>query len=187
MGRPAMVSTARREIISRRISLLESLGIKVAGLQSDVIALVNSCEAKIESLNDENSDRIQRDLSRAVCLIDAGASTTHLIVVSAESHWSWTIETGGEDTTFQLASTAKVNRQNAEALKRDPSQLPNIWEQYLAVETGLDTLRSRIETMFGDAMKQDNPFDPVSSWCVGGAWQTHQWTRRIMTKKESAT
>lgn len=194
MGRPAMVSTARREIISRRISLLESLGIKVAGLQSDVIALVNFASheftdvwPKIESLNDENSDRIQRDLSRAVCLIDAGASTTHLIVVSAESHWSWTIETGGEDTTFQLASTAKVNRQNAEALKRDPSQLPNIWEQYLAVETGLDTLRSRIETMFGDAMKQDNPFDPVSSWCVGGAWQTHQWTRRIMTKKESAT
>lgn len=194
MGRPAMASTARREIISSRISLLESLGIKLAGLQSDAIALVNFAAyeftdiwPKIESFDEENSDRIQSDLSRAVCLIDAGASTTHLIIVSAESHWNLTIETGGEDTTFRLASTAKVNRKDAEALKRDLSHLSNISDQYLAVEVGLDTLRSRIETMYGDAMKQDNPFDPVSSWCVGGAWQTHQWTRRIMTEKHPAT
>ena len=190
MGRPAMAATARKEVITRRMTLLESLGLKLSGLQSDTIALTNFVDHEfsgmwpsIEGLKDENIDSIQSELSESVCLIDAGASTTHLILVSAEAHWSWSIETGGDDITLQLASSAKVNRADAEKIKFAPNQLPRVAEQYLPIESSLDTLRSRISTMYNDAMKQENPFRPSSSWCVGGACQTYQWIRRIMVGK----
>lgn len=190
MGRPAMAATARKEVITRRMTLLESLGLKLAGLQSDTIALTNFVDHEfsgmwpsIEGLKDENLDSIQDQLSNSICLIDAGASTTHLILVSAEAHWSWSIETGGDDITLQLASSAKVNRADAEKIKFAPNQLPRVAEQYLPIESSLDTLRSRISTMYNDAMKQENPFRPNSSWCVGGACQTYQWMRRIMVGK----
>ena len=190
MGRPAMAATARKEVITRRMTLLESLGLHLSGLQSDTIALTNFIDHEfaemwpnIENLKDKDLDSLQNELSNSICLIDAGASTTHLILVSAEANWSWSIETGGDDITLQIASSAKVNRMDAEKIKRDPNRLPKVAEQYLPIESSLDTLRARVATMFNDAMKQENPFRPSSSWCVGGACQTHQWIRRIMTGK----
>lgn len=191
MGRPAMASTARREVITRRISFLESLGLKLAGLQSDNIALVNFADQefsqmwpRVDSLTEDNVDAIQNDLSNAICIVDAGASTTNLILVSAEAHWSWTIETGGDDLTFQLASSAKLSRQQAEKMKRNPILLPSITEQYQAVETALDTFRSRVASIYKEGLKHENTFRPVEIWCVGGSWQTYQWPRRILMEQE---
>lgn len=188
LGRPAMISTAKRDFIMRRTSLLESLGLKIAGLQSDSIALINFAAREfsdvlpnIEAMKSDEIDVMQKDLSRAVCIIDAGASSTHLILVSAEAHWSMSIATGGEDLTFQIASSANATRKDAESFKRNPTKLPRFAMQYQPIEARLDTMRSRLETMYRDALKQDNPFKPVSTWCVGGAWQTYQWIRRVMT------
>ncbi|MGB1927330.1 MAG: hypothetical protein ACPHL6_12400, partial [Rubripirellula sp.] len=174
--------------IMRRTSLLESLGLKIAGLQSDSIALINFAAREfsdvlpnIEAMKSDEIDVMQKDLSRAVCIIDAGASSTHLILVSAEAHWSMSIATGGEDLTFQIASSANATRKDAESFKRNPTKLPRFAMQYQPIEARLDTMRSRLETMYRDALKQDNPFKPVSTWCVGGAWQTYQWIRRVMT------
>lgn len=188
LGRPAMISTAKKEFIIRRTSLLESLGLKLAGLQSDSIALINFAVREFsdvwsntEVLESNEIDEIQKELSRAICIIDAGASSTHLTLVSVEAHWSMSIETGGEDLTFQIASSAKTTRKDAESYKRNPTQLPSLTQQYSPIEADLDTMRFRLETMYQDALKQDNPFNPVSTWCVGGAWQTYQWIRRVMT------
>lgn len=189
MGRPGMVSTARTGTIIARSSLLESMGLKLAGLQSDTIALSNFVAYEFSEIwpdtakiREEDFDQIQKDLSKTVCVIDAGATTTHILLVSGEAMWNWSIEVGGEDLTFQIASATKANRKNAEMLKRDPTRIEQIAERYMDIETRLDTLRSRLVNIHSDAMKQDNPFNTVSSWCVGGSWQTHQWIRRVMIK-----
>lgn len=192
LGRPAVAATAKREAVIRRTDLIESCGLKIAGMQCDTIALVNFAQIEFAELwpserskEDEDLDAYAEAISKSIAFIDCGAATTNLILISGEAHWSWTVELGGDDLTFQIASGAKTTRAEAEKLKRNPAALANPAQQYQPVEHNLDVLRSRLNAIFKDAQKQGNSFKPVQSWCMGGAWQTHQWVRRVMLQSSS--
>jgi Tfp pilus assembly PilM family ATPase len=187
LGRPAVACTARRNTVAQRMDLLESCGVKLSGLQSDSLALANFAAheftelwSEVDQADDLDLDAYEDAISKAVVLIDCGASATNILMVSGEAHWGWTIELGGDDFTTQLSMANKLIHSEAEKLKRNPAALPSPSHQYLPVETRLDELRSRLEMVVADGLKQDNPFKAVQSWCMGGASQTHQWIRRIM-------
>jgi Tfp pilus assembly PilM family ATPase len=188
LGRPAVACTARRTIVHQRIELLESCGLKLAGLQCDSIALANFGAYEFAELWSEIDETVEQEdhaayedaISKTVVLIDCGASATNLVLVSGEAHWSWTVEMGGEEFTGQLASATKTTRGEAERLKRNPAALASPSRQYAAVEARMDEQRSRLHTVFSDGLRQSNPFQTVQSWCMGGAVQAHQWIRRVM-------
>lgn len=185
MGRPAVVTAVRRKIVADRTELLESCGLKLAGLQCDPSAIVNFAAHEFGSLWQQpgkaDGDPIdQAQLCQAVALVDAGASTTNLVIVSGESHWSWTLEIGGEDLTSMITRSTKQTRKPAEALKRNPALLVSPSAQYELVEQRLNELRARLETVLSDALRQNSKWRIKQSWCMGGGCQAHQWIRRVM-------
>ena len=50
----------------------------------------------------------QSEKTPAIAMLDCGAATTNLVIVSGETHWSWTGELGGEDLTTALARVTKL-------------------------------------------------------------------------------
>ena len=187
LGRPAIACTARRSLVMQRIELIESSGLKLAGLQSDAIALVNFAAHDFaelwqtdEPVPEDDPDTFQDLMSKAIVLVDCGAAATNVLLVSGEAHWNWTVDVGGQDFTNNLARAAKSVREEAEKLKRNPAALKSPANEYQGVESRLDELRSRLSMVFTDGLNQDNPFTSIQSWCSGGACQTHQWIRRVM-------
>ncbi len=192
LGRPAIACTARRSIVTQRIDLIESCGLKIAGLQCDSIALANfgafefaSLWSEIDAETEGELDAYEEAISKAVVLVDCGASSTNILLLSGEAHWCWTVEIGGEDLTSQIARATKLTNSEAEKLKRNPAALASPASQYHPVEIRLDELRARLSTVFADGMKQGTSFKSVQSWCMGGAVQAHQWIRRVMLSSGS--
>jgi Tfp pilus assembly PilM family ATPase len=187
LGRPAIACTSRRSQVMQRIELIEACGLKLAGLQSDAIALVNFASHEFADLwrtddpvSEDDPDAFQNLMSKAIAFVDCGASATNVLLVSGEAHWSWTVDVGGQDFTNNLARSAKTVQEEAEKLKRNPAALKSPANEYQGVETRLDELRSRLSMVFADGLNQDNPFTSIESWCSGGGSQTHQWIRRVM-------
>ncbi len=145
----------------------------------------NSVEQASESnhVDDDDHQAARDDKTPAIAIIECGASTTSLVLVSAETHWLWTIESGGEDLTAALARSTKSTLAEAEKLKRNPAAITFPARQYVSVEQRLEANRVRLERIFADALTQNRRFDVVQSWCLGGGCLAHQWIRRLMLSK----
>ncbi len=191
IGRPAIVTAARRSLVTARTDLIESCGLKISGMQSDTNALANFAFHEFGSLwsntagdeqkktqNWESGDSNQ--LTKAVVLVDCGASATNLVIVSGESHWAWTIESAGEVFTNMIARSTKATHDEAEKLKRNPAALASPAKEFQLLEQRLSEVRARLETIFADAMRHNREWRVCESWCMGGGSQVHQWLRRIM-------
>ena len=204
-GRPAVITAAKREAVDRRCEILNDAGLNLVGLQGDTAALVNFLVYEFSDLlnpetdHSEESDQDAVDESEigedddhllpdpdsttpTIAVIESGAATTSLILISAETHWLWTIENGGDDLTSALARTSKKTYSEAEQLKRNPAGLALPSKDYTWVEQRQDELRSRMEKVFSDAVHQNPRFDVVEAWCMGGGCLAHQWIRRFMLK-----
>ncbi len=189
-GRPAVITAARQTVIDERLKLFSELGLTLTGLQADNTALTNfaafefadflSPREEDQEDGDENNLPMSDEKTPAIAILDCGASTTNLIIVSKETHWSWTGESGGEDLTSTLASVTKTTHSAADQVKQNPAMLESPSQYYQAVEQRQDELRARIETVLADALKQNKRFEIVQSWCVGGGCLAHEWIRRLM-------
>jgi Tfp pilus assembly PilM family ATPase len=201
-GRPAVITAAKTNAIQERLDLLSQAGLNVSGLQADPVALTNFAayefaelwadHQEVAEIDDSDNDADAEDQpqeddstelgpsSPTVAMVDCGASTTSLILVSGEAHWSWTIETGGEDLTSRLARSTKTKHSEAEQLKRNPAALTTPARQYKFIEDRQEELRSRLQTSLAEAIKQNPGFDVVQTWCFGGACLSHGWFRRMM-------
>ena len=115
-------------------------------------------------------------------MIDAGATATTLLLISGETHWFWTVETGGDKLTSILARSTKQTHEQAEQLKFDPAKLPSPASEFEPLEQRMDEIRSRIGKMYSDAVSQNTRFDVKQTWCTGGCCLTHQWIRRILSR-----
>lgn len=188
-GRPAIVTATRRHVIDDRLEQLRMLGLEIDGLQADTLALVNFLALEFDDVlrgdesekakDGEKHQQTDEKKTPSVMLMDCGASTTNLIVVSSEAHWVWTMESGGEDVTGLIARPTKSTLAEAEKLKRNPADLPHPAKQYRLVEQRQDEIRARIETSFLEAMRQNERFQVEHSFCCGGACLSHGWVRRL--------
>lgn len=196
-GRPAYIAAARKRVVDELLATLESAGLKVSGVQGDTVALINFAAHEFSDLwesekggsetvpSGTEGDQVgspTATCSPTVAIVDCGASAVSLILVSSDAQWSWTTETGGEDLTSQLARVTTTTHAEAEKLKRDPSALAKP-AHYVAVENRQDLVRPRLESAFGESRKQNDRFDIVGCWCVGGGCKAHQWMRRVIQDK----
>jgi Tfp pilus assembly PilM family ATPase len=206
-GRPAIIAAAKKSAIEHRFELLGSAGLRVSGLQGDGVALANFAafefsnqispngspnddDANDDDANDDDAndgdgaatqwDPVDDEKTPAVAIVDCGAATTNVVIVSAEAHWIWTIETAGEEFTTALARATQSTHAVAEQLKRNPAELSQPAKHYRGVEQRQDEMRSRIEKVFRDAMTQNERFDVRETWCLGGGSLAHQWIRRLL-------
>lgn len=194
-GRPASVSAARTTVVQERLEVCSEAGLKVTGMQADSLALVNFIDLEFAelwpNLNDKEDD--DEDSSHfsalnekldSVLLLDAGASTTTLVIVSPEAFWFWNAESGGELLTTAIATNSKLIAADAEEKKLNPALLEEPGMDFAVVEQRQNELRARLEKMVGEATKQNERFEIIQSWCVGGASLTHGWIRRVMLQQD---
>jgi Tfp pilus assembly PilM family ATPase len=169
-------------VIEDRCEQLKLLGLEIDGLQADTLALVNfvAHEFHDDWSEEPDDDRSDDENAPAVLLVDCGASATNMIVVSAESQWVWTLESGGEDMTAMIARPTKKMLSEAEKLKRNPADLAHPARDYRGVEQRQEVSRVRIEAAFGEAMKQNKRLLVQRSFCCGGGCLAHAWVRRVM-------
>ncbi|MEL6106241.1 MAG: pilus assembly protein PilM [Planctomycetota bacterium] len=177
-GRPAVVSAIKRTAIEQRLERIGLTGLNVAGMQSDPIALVNLVSYEFADELEERGDDEAR--TPTIAIVDCGAQTTTLVLVSRNAHWIWTVEIGGEDLTGLLAREVKQSRMDAEPLKFAPHTLPSPASNYGPIENRLDEWRSRLSKLSSDAMELNPSFEVVNAFGCGGTTLTHQWYRRVM-------
>ncbi len=179
LGRPAFVCAAKKAAVASRTELLASAGLKIAGMQADQVALVNFVSREFSSvLADAEADALGK--FHSIALVDAGATFTTLVLVSKESFWYWSIESGGEDLTSALARSLKLTHSEAEELKRFPAKIDNPRDGYEAVEQRLGELRSRLQKVLAEGENQNGRTNIGETWCVGGSPLTHAWIRIVL-------
>ena len=204
-GRPSAVSAAKKASIEKRVELFEDAELKVAGMQSDTLALVTFADVEFGQLwespeeegdtkqkskavdEDESStDNAEPDtkeyLKQSLVLVDAGASSTKLIVVSGEAFWFWTVEAGGELLTSALVGSTKLVAGEAEERKFNPALLEAPSSNLEPVFRRQDELRGRLEKILAEAMAYHEHFEVLQTWCFGGACLTHAWIRKVMLR-----
>ena len=141
---------------------------------------------------EEDDEEIEEDATldddarmRSIALLDVGASSTNVVLVSGEGHWSWTVELGGETFTGLLARSIKITRSDAEKKKRDVASFENPVEQYEPVEQQFIDFRRRLKLIFDEALKANSRFSVEQTWCVGGGASTFGWLASVMAEKVS--
>lgn len=182
-GRPALAAAARKDIVDHRISQLNSLGLKVDGLQGAPLALVNFVAYEFADEWSDQSDPKNAEQTPSVLLFDCGASVTNVVIVSSETQWAWTFDSGGEHCTSKIATGLQINHADAEKVKQNPAEIPDLAESYRAVEQHLDDSKHRIHAAIADALLQNKRFLVTKSFCCGGGCFSLGWMRRIMFRQ----
>ncbi|MDF1840579.1 MAG: pilus assembly protein PilM [Rubripirellula sp.] len=179
-GRPALAAAGRKQVVECRLAELNSLGLKVDGLQVDTLALVNFAAYEFADDWAQQPESQTEDQIPSVLLVDCGASVTNLVMVSSETQWMWSLHSGGEDCTSRIAQARQVSHAAAEKIKQNPAELTHPAEQYQAVEKHLNDSRIRIDASIADALKRNKRFLINQSYCCGGGCLSLGWMRRIM-------
>jgi Tfp pilus assembly PilM family ATPase len=174
------VIAARQYDVDQRVATLDLCGLNVVGLQPDSVALANFAAFEFAEPWDQDADE-----TSAVMLVDFGASTTKVVIVSGETQWFWSVETGGEDLTTALSRPTKSTHADAERMKRDPASIPAPATMYEPLEARLDELRARLQRVVADAKQQNSRFRIDACWCMGGAAMTHGLIRRTLLASAS--
>ena len=182
-GRSAMIVTSRKQAVERRLKHFEQAEIKVTGIQADPVAVINLASVEFQSLwesVESSEESVGDSANQAVAIVDSGATSTSLILVSGEANWFWTLDAGGEDITTIIAKSTGKARREAEALKREPAKIVAPGDSFEPVEEKLAQLRSRLERLLGESEKQLGEFKIKQCWCMGGGTLVHGWLRHVM-------
>lgn len=157
----------------------ESEGVSSHDVTSQKKKKIKKSKKKIQALYNNAEEK-----TPAVAIIDCGASSTKVVIVSGETHWAWTIENGGEDLTSALARATKTTHGESEKLKKNPAEIASPHSQYQPIEQRQTEVRSRLQKIVQDAATQNSRFDIQESWCIGGGAFAHGWLRRTMLIEE---
>ncbi|MGI9473260.1 MAG: pilus assembly protein PilM [Rubripirellula sp.] len=188
-GRATLITVVRRRHVEGRVQMLTDAGLAISGVQTNAIALVNFATTEFDELamdDDSDAKSNSEESAHTLCFLDCGASATTLTLVSDEAHWSWTIESGGEDITAMVARATKMTRSDAETLKRNPAEIESPSKQYEQAEQKLVEIRARLETALADARKQNGRFRVEATWCFGGGCMAHEWIRLVTLESEKS-
>lgn len=191
-GRAAVLTVTRKKSAEDRLAMLDMVGLKADGLQTDPLALVNFASLEFAEVFDDGEEDKSKDEANerhdektpTLAIVDCGATSTTLLYVSAETYWFWTVEMGGFDLDASLARSTKLTRSEAEKLKLDPVKLQWPADQYEPVQQRLDELRGRLQRIAKDAQTQNDRFDVTETWCMGGGCLPLQWIRRVILRSD---
>jgi Tfp pilus assembly PilM family ATPase len=182
IGRPAIVSAAKKQVVDSYLENLSRAGLQISGLQATPIALTNfaSEEFAEELAGDSQCDSGSTLKIPTIALLDCGSETTTLLLISDRSFWFWSFESGGEEFTRLISRATKTVRGEAEKLKRDPASLPCPETQFETAQRRMEEMHGRLRKLVTDTAGEHQELDIRQTWCCGGGTLTHGWMKRIL-------
>ena len=177
LGRPAVVAAARKSVIQKRQELMEASGLKVAGFQSDALAIANYVAFEFA---EDFQQMATGDRESAIAVADCGCLTTSLVIVTSRSVLAWTFENAGEEMTKALARELKQTLAEAQQLKHDPAAIKNPSAAFEAMDEKTLSLKQRLEHAVAKAKGENSDLDVVQTWVMGGASRGHGWVRKLI-------
>lgn len=181
-GRPSALIAARRSAADQRIEFLKQAGLNIVGMQFDQLALVNLVSREF---SEELKEGASVNCIPAISVVDAGASSTTLLVVDQYGFWFRSIEGGSLDATYALARATKTVASEAETLKREPYRLSLPQEQYSVVEEKQEMIAVRLKQLYKEVCDSRMYLKAMQTWVVGGGCYSHGWIRRCVCNRSS--
>jgi len=115
-----MAAASKRELVDRRMKLLNELGMTVEFIGLNPIILVNTLN--VLAFGDEDSDK-SKEKETAVAFLDMGESVSSLtILVDRLPRFTRDIFIGGRDFTKSISNAMGMDFQDAEKLKSQPGE-----------------------------------------------------------------
>lgn len=185
VGRPAFVAAAKQQFVNRYIENLSLAGLTVSGLQATPIALVNFASLEFADQLQIKLDEIDDSKLQlpTVALLDCGAEMTVALLISGNSCWFWSFESGGNEYTRLVSRATKTIHGEAEKLKRNPASLERPEVHFEMVEKRIEEMQGRLRKIISDVALDHKEFDIQHTWCCGGGSLTHGWIKRILCVK----
>jgi Tfp pilus assembly PilM family ATPase len=178
-GRPALITAARKTALDSRASLFQQAGITLAGMQSSPVAAANFADHEFSDFLDTSSDD---DESNVITLVDCGAVSSSLVMLSANALAIWTFENGGEELTKTVAKVTKTVLSDAEKLKCNPAAIEDPAAVFGCVEERLLSLKTRLQRAFDSSFQITATSKTAQVWCVGRGSRCHSWIRHVLIK-----
>ncbi len=120
----SVLAAARRPEIESRQSLVEGVGLKLAGIQPEPFALwnalraVSAVESQLDSLRSPNGSK--DSANSAELLIDVGHHRTNILISGKYGLWFRTLDWGLSDMTQALCKSQQMTFAEADKLRREP-------------------------------------------------------------------
>ena len=111
-----LLAACKTKAIEERVQLVQSQGLTPVAIDLDLFALANAWEMCGGAPTDED----QGGATRAIALVDVGATRTSInVIVGGETCFSREINMGGQEMTAAVARRMGLEPYEAEAMKRN--------------------------------------------------------------------
>lgn len=111
-----LLAACKTQVIDERVQLIQSQGLTPFAIDLDLFAIANAWELCGAPPTDDD----QGGATRAVALVDVGATRTSInVVVRGETCFSREINMGGQEMTAAVARRLGLETYEAEAMKRN--------------------------------------------------------------------
>jgi len=161
-----LIAALKKELISQRIKLLESAGLRPNIIDIDSLALVNAFNFNYPKT--ESPENKPEGKDKTIALLNIGSTITNVnILENGLVRLSRDIHSGGANFTKKLADVFELDFKAAEELKVNPA--PDKADKIkAAIEGVLTNLASEIRTSF-DYYESQNTSNVVKIFLSGGA------------------
>ena len=145
----------RKEIVDSYVTLMQSAGLNVAGIQVAPLAIYNFI-------------KYDQKFPKSGVVIDIGADNTDVVIVDENKIWIRNVPSGGNAITKTLAERFKIPRDEAEKLKVKAAKSKQAQKIFGVMKPALRELLSEINRSLG-FYKSQNPNVKISYMMLMGA------------------
>lgn len=153
-------------------------GLSIDVLQSDCTALHNFAAYEFFGRTDDTQKEDERS-TEAIAMLDVGAHGSSLVISSPTLLWFRSIGIGGDAFTSDLLKPFRLTRDQAEALKREPTRARCISRVYNAMEPTLSYLVEDVQRSIQSYTKLFPKVVIQRMFGVGGGFALHGLMRRL--------
>ncbi|MDO8662309.1 MAG: type IV pilus assembly protein PilM [Candidatus Omnitrophota bacterium] len=157
-----LIAAVKKELVSSRLKLLESVNLAANSVDMDSIALVNAFNF--------NNPSVSNGEHKAAALLNIGATVSNLDILEAGMpRLSRDMHIAGNTFTHKIMDVFGIDFNNADKLKFDPESDPEKKNKInAAVESVLSNLATEIRTSF-DYYESQNASSVAKIFLSGGA------------------
>ncbi|QEG38460.1 pilus assembly protein PilM [Roseimaritima ulvae] len=185
-SRQVVLVAAKKTLVTQRIAKFQEFGIQPTAVQCEQAALVNFAVLEFADQLQTEGDDPADDAPPAVALVDAGASGTTLLIITANAFLFRSVDGGGEALTGQLARNAKLTAEQAEKWKHHPATATDPASCFPALTERMQGSVQRLRRAFDEAQQQLGVGAVSSVWCVGGGSRMHGWPVPWLDRSDAA-
>ena len=171
---PVLFTAARRNLLSKRMVMMQRLGIRVDMAQSECVALHLSSGEWLPSMLTAPAPPPKRPSPAGRSLmLDVGGDGGNLMVSSPTGLWVRHLGFGGYSVSRAVIQRFNLTAAQAEKLKSNPAAGANLGEFYRAIEPAVEDFVHEIGVSLAAYAKGDHSQTIRQMLAVGGGFQLH--------------